>query len=142
MCTTCNLHRLGQSQRANHAKHSEGCRHRVYDLLLQEGAAKAKLGHTEGRHPTKSSSSTTKPPDPHIVLTHDEPNTRADSDDGYDVEYYKVGIVDQEMYLNAKDLVEDDGPHADLDPVLASDDYNDLVDRLQVAGVDVIDAVR
>ena len=49
---------------------------------------------------------------------------------------------DQERYLNAKDLVEDDGPHADLDPVSPKDDYNDLVDCLQVAGVDAIDAVR
>ena len=62
----------------------------MYELLLQEGAKKAKAGQATGRMITKSSSSAAPAPDHDVVLEHDEPNTHANSDDEFDVEFYKV----------------------------------------------------
>ena len=96
---------------------------------MHEGAAKAKAGHTGGRPLTKRPSSTTKLLDPDLVLGHAEPSTRANSDGEVGVEIENDND-NQEMYLNAKELVEDDGPHADVDTALANEDCNDIVDCL------------
>ena len=48
-CPKCNLHKIDEVERAQTAEHTEACRERIYDLLLQGNSRKAQAGQKEGR---------------------------------------------------------------------------------------------
>ena len=130
---TCNLHRCGDHARANHAHHTEACRARVYDALKKLGSTKIIQAESEGR--TLPKATQTKHKSEKEQTTTTSASSSADPAPAAVLETcVDHGVaLDVDAVLPSKDP--DDNEFSE-----SADLYNQMIDVLQILGVDCVSA--